>query len=963
MSLSFRSLLFSALGLTALSAPAAAQDAKPLPGSVAQALADWNTRTGREWRLTAAPELNGMGKFLWGAQAEAAFTPQDDADWFELTRQAFDAAYGIFHIADSTLQPVEVQFLNLSQIGSTDKVSVEMTQVVRGVSVRGGSVHALFTPMGALLALDSNGLPGVEGLAVSPVANRWEAVTHARNHFAAAEGMSALTTGEPELLIVRDASGEIVQPRLAWSIELRNEANPSDPAGLRVYVAADDTTGAIVAVDQLIHHQQIQGHVDSWATPGTRAHSAANPPALHLMPFMNLTSSAGNVTTNASGDFTFNSANPVTFTARYIGPYCRVENQAGANHSTSLSFTPGVPATLTMNQAQTEFATSEASCYDSVLDARAWLKSINPNDTKFDFQVFANANINSSCNAYYNGSSINMYRASGGCNNTGFSTVVVHEEGHWANDLYGSGNGGDGFGEGNADVLAMYVYDTPIVGQDFFANGGFVRTGENMRQFCGNGNGGCYGEVHNDGEVLMGALWKVRVALNASLGNAAGDLTANTLWVAWMNAYNDTQIRTVVEDHWLALDDNDANLLNGTPNYSDINEGFVIQGFPGVDIDTISVVHTPLGNSLSEVGPYVAVANMTSIVGSTVTSGEVVYQVDNGAAGSAAMTHVGGTKWAGAIPGQPSPATVRYHLVGHDALGNDERYPEAGELEFVVGTRTQIYFNDFEGVTDEGWTHGKTRGTDDWQRGTPMGSSTDPNVAYSGLKVWGNDVATGLYANNSTNFLTSPTFDCSGLSGVTLRFARFLGIAGTNGHSARIEVNGSVIWSSPGGGLVDGQWTLLEYDISAIADNQPAVVVKFFLESGVLGGSGGWNVDDFELFTMDAAPPGLDAITLSGPTLVSAGTQRNWSFSGGPANAPFWLLNGASADGLLRQGHAFNVGAPVMLLDSGTTSGGGAGAVTLQIPQAAAGRTAYFEIAARAGGAWHDSNLLTVFVQ
>ena len=94
--------------------------------------------------------------------------------------------------------------------------------------------------------------------------------------------------------------------------------------------------------------------------------------------------------------------------------------------------------------------------------------------------------------------------------------------GHWLNDLYGSGNGSDGFGEGNADVFAMYLVDDPIVGQDFCGSGCNVRDGNNTRQFCGDCCNGCYGQVHADGEVLMGALWKVRARLKVGLGSSAG---------------------------------------------------------------------------------------------------------------------------------------------------------------------------------------------------------------------------------------------------------------------------------------------------------------------------------------------------------------------------------------------------------------------------------------------------------
>ena len=47
-------------------------------------------------------------------------------------------------------------------------------------------------------------------------------------------------------------------------------------------------------------------------------------------------------------------------------------------------------------------------------------------------------------NAFFNGSSTNYYLAGGGCNNTAFSTVVAHEQGHWLNQRYGTGNGNDG---------------------------------------------------------------------------------------------------------------------------------------------------------------------------------------------------------------------------------------------------------------------------------------------------------------------------------------------------------------------------------------------------------------------------------------------------------------------------------------------------------------------------------------
>ena len=77
-----------------------------------------------------------------------------------------------------------------------------------------------------------------------------------------------------------------------------------------------------------------------------------------------------------------------------------------------------------------------------------FVHSIIPTDTHADFSARANVNLNATCNAYYDGSSTNYFLPGGGCVNTCYSTVVNHEFGHWMNDLYGTGNGPDGMGEG-----------------------------------------------------------------------------------------------------------------------------------------------------------------------------------------------------------------------------------------------------------------------------------------------------------------------------------------------------------------------------------------------------------------------------------------------------------------------------------------------------------------------------------
>lgn len=111
----------------------------------------------------------------------------------------------------------------------------------------------------------------------------------------------------------------------------------------------------------------------------------------------------------------------------------------------------------------------------------------------------------------------------------------------------------------------------------------FLATCDNDRQFCGNCCPACYGQVHTDGEPWMGAAWKIRSNLKAEYGETSGRLIADTLFLGWMEAYNQLRIKEIIEIQWLTLDDNDGNLCSTppTPHFDEIDTGFRDQGWPG----------------------------------------------------------------------------------------------------------------------------------------------------------------------------------------------------------------------------------------------------------------------------------------------------------------------------------------------------------------------------------------------
>lgn len=179
-------------------------------------------------------------------------------------------------------------------------------------------------------------------------------------------------------------------------------------------------------------------------------------------------------------------------------------------------------------------------------------------------------------------------------------------------------------------------------------------------------------------------------------------------------------------------------------------------------------------------------------------------------------------------------------------------------IELVLGQPgglETIYYNDFNGSSDEGWTHSMIQTQDDWQRARPQGTySGDPTSAFEGAYCWGNDHGPsgwdGLYKNDVHNYLLSPSINCSGKTGVILQFMRWLTVEKGIYDQAQVSVNGTLIWeNNPDSDHIDTAWVPVEFDISALADNNPDVRIRFDLISDPGLVFGGWNIDSFAILS------------------------------------------------------------------------------------------------------------------
>jgi hypothetical protein len=94
-----------------------------------------------------------------------------------------------------------------------------------------------------------------------------------------------------------------------------------------------------------------------------------------------------------------------------------------------------------------------------------------------DGALRVNVNLAGVCNANFVDSPprVQFFVAAVSCKNTATSTVVSHEYGHYLSRRLGiTGSGlSQAFNEGFSDVVAMMLYDTPIIGEGVQGGGDF----------------------------------------------------------------------------------------------------------------------------------------------------------------------------------------------------------------------------------------------------------------------------------------------------------------------------------------------------------------------------------------------------------------------------------------------------------------------------------------------------------
>jgi Zn-dependent metalloprotease len=648
-----------------------------------------------------------------------------------------------------------------------------------------------------------------------------------------------LAWSEPELVVYQLATEGGVEARRAWRFV---GENPDLLRREKFTFFVDAATGAMLEARNEVHHADVFGFVRGNATPGLLPDMASNPPVLFPVNDVRVAISGGNnAFTDTDGFFNISHGgnNNVTITSSLTnGRWSRIVDQSGtAVQSVSGTATPGQEAELVYNTSPAQFTTAQVNAFihtglihNFVTDRTSW--------TGMNFVCTTNVNINSSCNAYFDGSSINFFRAAGGCNNTAYSTVVAHEYGHYIVFRLGLSQGA--FGEGFADVCAQMLYDTGIVGEHFFTNGGFIRDNENT-----NRSYPCSGGVHFCGQLLAGGWHDVRENFGATYGSEAGLTVAQQLFVDWMlitsggQGDNSAHPGTIIEI--LTVDDNDGDLDNGTPNYNEICDAWGPRNLACPPLVPLEFTYPDgLPDEAAPDGSTAFRVVITGANGFTPQPGTGVLHVDAGGGfDQYPMDQITDNVYLAEFPGYECGTELRFYLSARATSGVQGRDPTDAPADahraVAAVSYTELANDDFE--TDTGWTvvdEGFTRGS--WERGVPaVRGGTAPEEDFDGS---GQCYLTGNFLSNSDvdggpTRLISPEYDIAGLSSPTVSFARWFYNQDVADDFLEIEVSGD-------GGST---WVLVEAishtgkvwieDSFAVRDFLPdadSVVVRFSVE-------------------------------------------------------------------------------------------------------------------------------------
>jgi hypothetical protein len=870
-------VVLTAAFLSAACGQALAAVDQPLPKATTDLLA--------VYRGAQAHVEQGRVRIIYGVPMGGGITPQASATaWMEQNARAFGCGA-----------------LQLVQEWSTDAMNGKFTvfgykQLIDGYPVELGIARVLVLnapanqvvyAAGNLAARPEKGFP-------APVLTAELARQVAEGHKEAA----GLKTWHAPALTVFQGNGDWITPVLTWKVTGEGALD-----NVKTFFI-DAATGNTVFVRNEVASIDVNGTVQGWASAGLYPPDATYPAAvLSLQGVSDLKAGitgggigfadrtgAFAISNPGSGAVTVTSGTNANVDARG-GRWVDVRPADGSvRQLASVSVTPPGPANLILNSGgstnpagNTAIAqlTAQVNAAIQIDATHNYFKDRAPGFTGLDIVIPANTGVGGTCNAFFNGSSVNFYNAGGGCANTAYTTVMSHEYGHFVVQQLSLAQ--NAFGEGYGDTNASMVWNDGICGRGFLGT-----QSSNVRDpVAANiqypNSGSCTGDPHCGGQQIAAIWWQIRTAYGSLLGDPVGLELCRSEEVAWSlittggpSASDSAGPGTAIQV--LTVDDNDGTLNNGTPHYSQICPVFSSHSISCPALHFIAFQY-PSGRP-SYLTPNQPTAIPVNIVGDQGTpqpgTGMLSYRVGaTGAFTTVPMAQGSPNQYTATIPATACGNVVQYYFSGQATNGATQSDPsDAPTNRFSAPAAgpgcpppPTITCGTIPGV----WTE----------------LNGDP--ASSVIAATGDDVSAAFTSSVTNSIVTSPS-----LNVCTNGFISVPALSAVDSYS-----NTTI----PNSGVTLGLWA--DWD-DLYVDGTAAIRHKASIESGV-------NVEIVEWYQIrtfaggSAGPRGSFEVKIFAPPGGPGGAlvqylyqNMAWDFNGNSSSVGFQTspTNGAAAPGL-----------------------------------------------------------------
>lgn len=588
--------------------------------AVAPSAAYLDVRSGRWGTLMpSAPLLPGNGAgndIAWRSVDE---TPKSEVEIREAAWKAFVGYLGDNRAAlDIDLK----QLTSPGRVGVHEDgrlIQIHAPRQIDGVPVKDSYLTAVIRH-GNLVLLGTNNWADIN-VSTTPTIDQQTASAAVTSYL---EGLSIGQTWTKDSLVVvpigvgNDLNsmdiGSGLSYRLAWKI------HPSFVGDLgRWQALVDAHNGELIAFEDTNHYastREIIGGVYPLANDGIGDEGAEQ--AGWPMPFTNVTVGGETFPTDSGGNLAV--CVDGTISTSLEGPFLRMVDDCGAiNESTAgnpldLGTSAGIDCTTPAGSASAGNTHASRSGYYEMGRIIEMAQGQLPNNQWLRTQLTSNMNINNTCNAFWSGS-VNFYRSGGGCTNTGeIAGVYDHEWGHGMDDSDVTGFISNP-GEGIADVYASLRLNESCIGRGFRNGsncGGYgdsclscdgvrdidwakrtsglphdLTSPTGIDAMCGSGGGTpCGGSTHCEGAVYAEAVYDL---YNRDLQSSSGMDLSTAREVATRLTFLGAGVvgnwYQCVADfggcnadggylNYLAADDDNGDLSDGTPNMAAIFAAF-----------------------------------------------------------------------------------------------------------------------------------------------------------------------------------------------------------------------------------------------------------------------------------------------------------------------------------------------------------------------------------------------------